>query len=97
MKDSSLHQAAQRLGLTRPALIARMKEAGLLDENNRPAHPQRDRQFIRVRETSWQHPDLGTQFGYSTKVRPGGLAWLAEQLGIPRVGEQPPPQNQGSE
>ncbi len=34
MKDLSLHQAAQRLGLSRPELIKRMKAAGLLDSSN---------------------------------------------------------------
>ncbi|PXB73604.1 DNA-binding protein, partial [Pseudomonas aeruginosa] len=39
MKDLSLHQAAQRLGLTRPELIKRMKAAVLLDSNTLPAAP----------------------------------------------------------
>ncbi len=83
MKDLSLHQAAQRLGLTRPELIKRMKAAGLLDSNTLPAAPVRDRLYLRAKETSWHHPELGMQYSHSTKVRPAGVAWLADKLGIP--------------
>ncbi|WP_058875992.1 phage antirepressor KilAC domain-containing protein [Pseudomonas aeruginosa] len=85
MKDLSLHQAAQRLGMSRPELINRMKAAGLLDSRNLPAAPVRDRLYLRAKETSWHHPELGMQYSHSTKVRPAGVAWLAAQLGIPRV------------
>ncbi|HBN8672662.1 TPA: phage antirepressor KilAC domain-containing protein [Pseudomonas aeruginosa] len=85
MKDLSLHQAAQRLGLTRPELIKRMRAAGLLDSSNLPAVPVRDRLYLRAKETSWHHPELGMQYSHSTKVRPAGVAWLADKLGIPRV------------
>ncbi len=85
MKDLSLHQAAQRLGLSRPELIKRMKAAGLLDSSNLPAAPVRDRLYLRAKETSWHHPELGMQYSHSTKVRPVGVAWLADKLGIPRV------------
>ncbi|OPD66696.1 hypothetical protein AO878_29075 [Pseudomonas aeruginosa] len=85
MKDLSLHQAAQRLGLSRPELIKRMKAAGLLDSSNLPAVPVRDRLYLRAKETSWHHPELGMQYSHSTKVRPAGVAWLADKLGIPRA------------
>ena len=85
MKDLSLHQAAQRLGMSRPELINRMKAAGLLDSRNLPAAPVRERLYLRAKETSWHHPELGMQYSHSTKVRPAGVAWLAAQLGIPRV------------
>lgn len=49
MKDLSLHQAAQRLGLSRPELIKRMKAAGLLDSSNLPAAPVRDRLYLRAK------------------------------------------------
>ncbi|MCG3028304.1 phage antirepressor KilAC domain-containing protein [Pseudomonas aeruginosa] len=85
MKDLSLHQAAQRLGLSRPELIKRMKATGLLDSSNLPAVPVRDRLYLRAKETPWHHPELGMQYSHSTKVRPAGVAWLADKLGIPRV------------
>lgn len=84
MRDLDLKEAADRLGLTRPALIKRMRDEGLLNEKNHPAHPLRDRLYLRLREGNWQHPKLGQQYSYSTKVKPAGIAWLAEKLGIPR-------------
>ncbi|MDF5966501.1 hypothetical protein P4114_15905 [Pseudomonas aeruginosa] len=88
MKDLSLHQAAQRLGLSRPELIKRMKAAGLLDSSNLPAVPVRDRLYLRAKETPWHHPELGMQYSHSTKVRPAGVAWLADKLGIPASAPQ---------
>ncbi|MNO67639.1 hypothetical protein D3C76_584470 [compost metagenome] len=84
MRDLSLKEAAERLGLSRPALIKRMRDAGLLNEKNLPAHPLRDRLYLRTREGSWHHPELGQQYSYSAKVRPAGISWLADRLGIPR-------------
>ncbi len=62
-----------------------MKAAGLLDSNTLPAAPVRDRLYLRAKETPWHHPELGMQYSHSTKVRPAGVAWLADKLGIPRV------------
>ncbi|MED5608512.1 phage antirepressor KilAC domain-containing protein [Pseudomonas sp. JH-2] len=83
MRDLSLQEAAKELGLTRTVLIRRMREAGLLN-GKLPAHPLRDRLYLREHEGNWQHPELGQQYSYSTRVRPAGIAWLREKLGIPR-------------
>ncbi|WP_374840409.1 DNA-binding protein [Pseudomonas aeruginosa] len=85
MKDLSLHQAAQRLGLSRPELIKRMKAAGLLDSSNLPAAPVRDRLYLRAKETSWHHPELGMQYSHSTKVRPYRSGMAGRQARHPRV------------
>ncbi|MCY1432213.1 hypothetical protein D9M71_482040 [compost metagenome] len=84
MRDLSLKEAAERLGLSRPALIKRMRDAGLLNEKNLPAHPLRDRLYLRTHEGNWYHPEFGPQYSLSTRVRPAGISWLADQLGIPR-------------
>ncbi|SDJ60278.1 phage antirepressor KilAC domain-containing protein [Pseudomonas indica] len=77
-----LQKAAKRLGLTRPKLIERMQAKGLLDSNNLPAHPVRDRAYLRIREGQWFHPQCGMQYSRSCKVTEAGVRWLAEQLGI---------------
>ena len=38
--ERTLAQAATHLGLTRPKLIVRMREKGLLNDRNLPAYPQ---------------------------------------------------------
>lgn len=88
MRDKNLQEAAKELGVTRPVLIKRMREAGLLDDKNLPAQPFRDRLHLYKHESNWQHPDFGTQYSYSTRVRPAGIPWLRDKLGIPR--EMPP-------
>ncbi|NMZ72952.1 DNA-binding protein [Pseudomonas nitroreducens] len=83
MRNQSLQEAAKELEITRPALIKRMREAGLIDDKNLPTHPLRDRFYLEKHESSWHHPELGQQYSYSTRVRPAGIAWLREKLGIP--------------
>lgn len=83
MRNQSLQDAAKALGITRPALIKRMREAGLLDDRNLPTHPLRDRLYLEKHEGNWHHPELGPQYSYSTRVRPAGLAWLRQKLDIP--------------
>lgn len=85
MRDLTLQQAAQRLGLTRPDLIKRMRAADLLNERRLPAHPQRDHLFLREHEGHWHHPELGPQYSSSTRVRPAGLIWLEQKLGLERA------------
>lgn len=84
--DRDLKHTAAQLGLTRPQLIARLREKGLLTHENLPAHPARDRRYLRVKEGHWFHPVCGMQYSRSTRVTQAGLRWLADQLGI----EQPP-------
>lgn len=83
MRNQTLQEAAKTLGITRPALIRRMREAGLIDDRNLPTHPMRDRLHLEKHESNWQHPELGQQYSYSTRVRPAGIAWLRQKLGIP--------------
>ncbi len=85
MKDLSLHQAAQRLGLTRPELIKRMKAAGLLDSNTLPAAPVRDRLYLRAKERPGITPNSACST--ATRRRCARPEWhgSADKLGIPRV------------
>ncbi|MGX9380094.1 phage antirepressor KilAC domain-containing protein [Pseudomonas sp. JQ36] len=80
--ERNLAQAAAQLGITRPKLIARMREKGLLNKKNLPAYPNRDRDYLRIKDGQWYHDQLGMQYCRSTKVKQPGIRWLAEQLGI---------------
>ena len=80
--ERSLEKAAKYFGLTRPKLIALMREKGLLNDRNLPAFPVRDREYLRVKDSSWYHDKLGMQYSQSTKVRQAGIRWLAYQLGL---------------
>jgi hypothetical protein len=87
--DMTLKHAAERLGTTRPQLIRRMRDAGLLDSYNLPANPTRDALYLKTKDGQWFHPELGMQYSRSTRVTPAGVPWLAERLGIERP--LPPP------
>jgi phage antirepressor YoqD-like protein len=80
--ERTLAQAASKLGLTRPKLIALMREKGLLNARNLPAFPVRDREYLRIKDGTWYHETAGIQYSQSTKVRQAGIRWLAEQLGL---------------
>jgi phage antirepressor YoqD-like protein len=80
--ERTLAQAANKLGLTRPKLIALMREKGLLNARNLPAFPVRDREYLRIKDGTWYHETAGMQYSQSTKVRQAGMRWLAEQLGL---------------
>ncbi|MGE8436614.1 MAG: phage antirepressor KilAC domain-containing protein [Pseudomonas palmensis] len=80
--DRTLAQAAKELGITRPKLIELMLEKQLLDEHNLPRFPNRDRHYLREKEGSWYHPTMGMQYSKSTRVRPDGIQWLADQLDL---------------
>ena len=80
--ERSLEKAAKYLGLTRPKLIALMREKGLLNDRNLPAFPVRDREYLRVKDGSWYHHEWGMQYSQSTRVRQAGIPWLAEKLGL---------------
>lgn len=80
--ERSLEKAAKYFGLTRPKLIALMREKGLLTDRNLPAFPARDREYLRVKDSTWFHETAGMQYSQSTKVRQAGIRWLAEQLGL---------------
>ncbi|WP_323986331.1 phage antirepressor KilAC domain-containing protein [Pseudomonas canadensis] len=80
--ERSLEKAAKYFGLTRPKLIALMREKGLLNDRNLPTFPVRDREYLRVKESNWYHETAGMQYSQSTKVRQAGIRWLAEQLGL---------------
>lgn len=83
--ERTLAQAANQLGLTRPKLISLMREKTLLNDQNLPAYPNRDREYLRVKDSNWFHHQLGMQYSQSTRVKQPGIRWLAEQLGL----EQP--------
>jgi phage antirepressor YoqD-like protein len=81
--ERALDQTAKYFGITRPKLITLMREKGLLTKGNLPAYPTRDRDYLRVKNGSWYHLELGMQYSQSTKVTQAGIPWLAEQLGLP--------------
>jgi phage antirepressor YoqD-like protein len=80
--ERTLAQAANQLGLTRPKLISLMREKTLLDDKNLPVYPNRDREYLRVKDSNWFHHQLGMQYSQSTRVRQPGIRWLADQLGL---------------
>lgn len=80
--ERTLAQAARRLGVSRPKLIAMMRDKALLNERNLPAYPTRDREYLRIRESNWFHHQLGMQYSQSTRVKQPGIRWLADQLGL---------------
>ncbi|KPA91048.1 putative phage-encoded protein [Pseudomonas asplenii] len=80
--DRDLQKTAKYFSITRPKLIALMREKGLLNEKNLPAFPVRDREYLRIKDGSWFHHELGTQYCQSTRVRRAGIPWLAKQLGL---------------
>ena len=80
--ERNLEKTAKYFGITRPALIKLMREKGLLTNRNLPAFPVRDREYLRVKDGSWYHHELGMQYSQSTRVRQAGIRWLAEQLGL---------------
>lgn len=80
--ERSLEKAAKYFSLTRPKLIALMREKGLLNDRNLPAFPVRDREYLRIKDSNWFHETAGMQYSQSTKVRQAGIRWLAEQLGL---------------
>ena len=80
--ERSLEKAAKYFGLTRPKLIALMREKGLLNHRNLPAFPVRDREYLRIKDGTWYHETAGMQYSQSTKVRQAGMRWLADQLGM---------------
>jgi phage antirepressor YoqD-like protein len=79
--ERTLAQAAAQLGLTRPKLIALMREKGLL-KGNLPAYPKRDKAYLRVKDSPWYDEKCGMQYSQSTRVMQTGIRWLADQLGI---------------
>lgn len=80
--DRTLAQTAKHLGITRPKLINLMREKGLLNEQNLPTYPTRDRDYLGVKNGHWYHEKLGMQYSQSTRVKQAGLRWLADQLGL---------------
>ena len=80
--ERTLAQAARQLGISRPKLIALMRDRALLNERNLPASPTRDREYLRIKDSNWFHHQLGMQYSQSTRVRQPGIRWLAEQLGL---------------
>ena len=80
--ERTLAQTAKHLGITRRKLISLMREKGLLNEQNLPAYPTRDREFLGIKNGNWYHEKLGMQYSQSTRVKQAGVCWLAEQLGI---------------
>lgn len=79
--ERTLSQAAAQLGLTRPKLIALMREKGLL-KGNLPADLMRDKEYLRVKDSPWYDEKYGMQYSQSTRVTQPGIRWLADQLGI---------------
>lgn len=80
--DRTLAQTAKYLGITRSKLISLMREKSLLNVQNLPAFPNRDREYLSVKNGNWYHEKLGMQYSQSTRVKQAGIRWLAEQLGL---------------
>ncbi|AUZ46903.1 phage antirepressor KilAC domain-containing protein [Pseudomonas orientalis] len=80
--ERDLQKTAKYFGLTRPKLIALMRDKGLLNDRNLPAFPVRDREYLRIKDSNWYHEKAGMQYSQSTKVRQAGIRWLAELLGL---------------
>ncbi|MEE4677695.1 phage antirepressor KilAC domain-containing protein [Pseudomonas alliivorans] len=80
--ERTLAQAARQLGISRPTLIAMMRDKALLNERNLPVYPTRDREYLRIRDSNWFHHQLGMQYSQSTRVKQPGIRWLADQLGL---------------
>lgn len=80
--ERSLEKTAKYFGITRPKLIALLREKGLLNDRNLPAFPVRDREYLRIKNGNWYHETAGMQHSQSTKVRQVGMPWLAKQLGL---------------
>lgn len=80
--DRTLAQTAKHLGITRPMLINLMRDKGLLNEQNLPTYPTRDRDYLGVKNGHWYHEKLGMQYSQSTRVKQAGIRWLADQLGL---------------
>lgn len=81
--ERTLEQTAKHLGTTRPKLIKLMRKNGLLNDRNLPVYPLRDSDYLRIKDGSWYHPELGMQYTQSTRVKQAGIPWLAYYLGIP--------------
>ena len=86
----NLAKTAKYLCITRKELIKRMRDAGLLNEQNLPAHPMRDKFYLQTKQGQWYHPELGMQYSQSTRVTQYGINWLADKLGLerPKVPEE---------
>lgn len=79
--ERTLAQTATHLGLTRPQLIAHMREKGLL-KGNLPADLKRDGEYLRIKDSSWYDEKYGMQYSQSSRVKQSGIRWLAKQLDI---------------
>ncbi len=88
--SNSLKYTAQRLGLGHRKLMARMREAGLLDKHNLPTNPELTKAFLVTRENRIYSDTKGWRFTRTTRVTDAGIPWLARKLGI----EQPMPEPQ---
>lgn len=91
MSTYSLQEAAKALGLTRPKLLAAMRERDLIDAKNLPRHPDRDKLNLVTREGRWYHDKHGEQYSRSTRVTQAGLRWLEQKLGLERTLPEPRP------
>lgn len=80
--ERNLKQTAELFGITRPKLIKLMREKYLLNEQNLPTHPYRDRDYLRIKNGSWYHEAAGMQYCQSVRIKGPGIQWLAEKLGL---------------
>lgn len=86
----SFDAAAGLLGLGRNTLIRRLRELGLIGQDNLPAGRERGGPHFRVIQRMYHHPVRGwTPYG-RTEITRRGLHYIAEQLGL---GVAHPPEN----
>lgn len=71
--ERTLSKAAAQLGITRKKLIDALRQRGLIDSINLPAYPSKDRQYLRVKESTRFHPTLGMQYSLSIRVTQSGI------------------------
>lgn len=76
----TLREAATRLGLRERRLFARLRELKILDGNNLPTPPHREKGWFVVEIKDWTHAARGRQCYSRTLVTPDGLRWLAVRL-----------------
>ena len=74
----SMEAAAKVLGIGRNTLFRMLRDDGVLLASNLPA--QRYMHHFVITASSWTHPSTGVEnLTNTTRVRPSGLAWLANR------------------
>lgn len=82
-KTYSFDAAAALLNTGRNTLISRLRELGLIGQDNLPAGRERGGPHFRVRQRVFRHPTNGwTHYG-RTEITERGMGYIALRLGAP--------------